>query len=113
MKYTNTNEEDKKQGFDPNAILEKLDALVLMVHGSFEAKPKLIDDFVEQNPECSKNSVEKKMKEFFVKDKRNDDPRQRYYIKDEVLVQLKERFPGGMENEELVAVSKSRLEPVL
>lgn len=47
LKQTNSNEEDKKQGFDPNAILEKLDALVLMVHGSFEAKPKLIDDFVE------------------------------------------------------------------
>jgi hypothetical protein len=53
------------------------------------------------------------MKEFFVKDKRNDDPKQRYYAKDEVLVQLKERFPGGLENEELVAVSKSRSEPIL
>ena len=53
------------------------------------------------------------MKEFFVKDRRNDDPKQRYYAKDEILLQLKERFPGGIENEELVAVSKSRSEPIL
>lgn len=53
------------------------------------------------------------MKEFFVKDKRNDDPKQRYYTKDEILVQLKERFPGGLENEELIAISKARAEPIL
>lgn len=68
-------EEEKKNGFDPNAINLKLSSLVRMVHGSFESKPKICDDFNEQNPECSKNSIEKKLKEFFVKDQRGEDPR--------------------------------------
>ena len=66
---------DESKGLDPNAINLKMVELVLMVHGSIESKPKLIDDFNEQHPECSKNSIEKKIKEAFVKDKRNDDPR--------------------------------------
>jgi hypothetical protein len=49
--------------------------LVKLVHGSFDSKSKLIDDFNEMNPECSKNSIERKIKEFFVKDKRGDDPK--------------------------------------
>ena len=68
-------DEEKKQGYDPNAINLKLKELVLMVHGNLESKPKLIDDFNDQNPECSKNSIEKKLKEGFVKDKRGHDPR--------------------------------------
>jgi hypothetical protein len=81
-------EEEKKNGFDPNAINLKLPQLVRMVHGSFEPKPKICDDFNEQNPDCSKNSIEKKLKEFFVKDKRGEDPRLRYYANDEILNQL-------------------------
>ena len=81
-------EEEKKNGFDPNAINLKLAQLVKMVHGSFEPKPKICDDFNEQNPECSKNSIEKKLKEFFVKDKRGGDPRLRYYANEEILNQL-------------------------
>ena len=46
---------DETKGFDPNAINLKIIDLVLMVHGSIESKPKLIDDFNEQHPECSKN----------------------------------------------------------
>ena len=41
--------------------------LVKLIHGSFDSKSKLIDDFNEMNPECSKNSIERKIKEFFVK----------------------------------------------
>ena len=67
--------EDKKQGFDPNAIMFKLPELVRMVHGSLESKPKLIDDFNEAHPECSKNSIERKLKECFTKDKRDRDPK--------------------------------------
>ena len=81
-------EEEKKNGFDPNAINLKLAQLVRMVHGSFESKPKICDDFNEQNPECSKNSIEKKLKEFFVKDKRGEDPKLRYYANEEILNQL-------------------------
>jgi hypothetical protein len=46
-----------------------------MVHGSFEPKHKISDDFNEKFPDCSKNSIEKKLKEFFYKDRRADDPR--------------------------------------
>lgn len=78
-------EEEKKNGFDPNAINLKLGSLIRMVYGSFEPKPKICDDFNEQNPECSRNSIEKKLKEFFIKDKRGEDPRLRYYANDEIL----------------------------
>lgn len=36
---------DESKGLDPNAINLKMVELVLMVHGSVESKPKLIDDF--------------------------------------------------------------------
>jgi hypothetical protein len=57
-----------------------------MIHGSFESKSKLIDDFNEMHPECSKNSIERKIKEYFIKDKRDDDPKQRYYSTEEILL---------------------------
>lgn len=94
-------EEEKKLGFDPNAINLKLPELVRMVHGSFEPKHKISDDFNEKHPECSKNSIEKKLKEFFCKDKRDQDPRQRYYANDFILSQLLTEFPGGLKNPEL------------
>lgn len=54
------------------------------------------------NPECSKNSIERKIKEFFIKDKRGDDPKQRFYANEEILMTLKDEFPGGSINEELL-----------
>jgi hypothetical protein len=45
----------------------------------------MIDDFNEAHPECSKNSIEKKIRECFIKDKRDQDPRQRYYATEEFL----------------------------
>ena len=60
--------EKKKNGFNPNSINFKLISLVRMVHGSFESKSKICDAFNAQNPECSKTSIEKKLKELFVKD---------------------------------------------
>lgn len=39
--------EDEKPSFDLNQNQEKLIALVRMVHGSLESKPKIIDDFNE------------------------------------------------------------------
>lgn len=73
-------ENNEKGGFDPNAILKKLREFVLFIHGSFELKQKLIDDFNAQNPECSKKSIEKRLKELFVRDKRERDPKIRYYF---------------------------------
>lgn len=90
---------DETKGFDPNAINLKMVELILMVHGSLESKPKIIDDFNEQNPECSKNSIEKKIKEAFIKDKRNDELRQRYWATDETLTMMQKEFPDGRNNQ--------------
>ena len=97
-------EESEEKKLDPNAIDLKLDALIQHVHGSLESKPKMIDDFNEANPECSKNSIEKKIRECFVKDKRDQDPRQRYYATDEFLTQ--QGFIAGTEKyEEIVEMA--------
>jgi len=106
-------QDEKKQGFDPNAINLKLVELVKYVHGSLDPKPKIIDDFNEQYPECSKNSIERKLKECFVKDKRDEDPRHRYYATDELLASLSEQFPNGKDNEELKALAQQRIQPIL
>lgn len=106
-------DEKKKTDFDPNAINLKMEQLVWMVHGSIDPKPKIIDDFNEQHPECSKNSIERKLKECFVKDKRGDDPRLRYYASDECLATIIEAFPNGKENEELVSLAQQRIQPIL
>lgn len=90
--------DEKKLGFDPNAINLKLIELCRYVHGSLDPKPKIIEDFNEQYPECSKNSIERKLKECFVKDKRDEDPRHRYYASDELINQLSESFPNGKDN---------------
>ena len=84
-----------------------------MVHGSLESKPKIIDEFNDQFPECSKNSIERKLKNGFVKDKRGDDPRYRYYATDDLLLQLSETFPGGKDNETLVSLAQERIQPFL
>ena len=98
----------KNSRSDPYAIFKKLDELILMVHGSFDSQEKLSHDFHVQNPECSKYSVCQKIKEFFIRVKRNDDSKYGYFIKDEVLNLLKNRFPDGLGNKELVAVMKAR-----
>ena len=105
--HSDDDEEEKKSGLDPNAINAKLSELVRMVHGSFEPKPKICDDFNEKNPECSKNSIERKLKEYFVKDKRGEDPRQRYYANEEIVSR------SGIDVAELNAIASERLEPLL
>ena len=106
-------DDDKKLGFDPNAINLVLPDLVRMVYGSFEPKHKIADDFNALHPECSKHSIEKKLKEYFSKDKRGEDPRQRYYANEEILSQLFTELPGGDANVELTAIAEKRLEPLL
>ena len=98
------NQEGDGEGkWDPNAINLKLSELVRLVHGNFESKATLIEEFVKVHTECSRNSVEKKIKELFVKDKRGSDPRQRYYTQEAALEgPLAELFPGGTANPELV-----------
>ena len=67
------------QKLNPKAIKNKITELIQMVHGSFESKQKIVEDFNSQNPECSKKSIEKKIKDLFIKDKKVEDPRSRWY----------------------------------
>lgn len=82
MQFNQNDNEDKKLGFDPNAINNKIVELVRFAHGSLESKVRVIEEFNEQHPECSKNQIERKLKESFDKDKRNNDPRYRIYASD-------------------------------
>jgi len=109
LKFTTDDDEDKKQGLDPYAINSRLADLVRFAHGSLEPKPKLIEDFNEKFPECSKNSVERKLKEYFVKDQRGEDPKQRYYASEDILKMLETDFPGGLANPELTELAKNRV----
>ena len=114
------NDQEQQEGegegkWDPNAINLKLPELVRLFHGNFESKVKLIEDFAEAHPECSRNSIEKKVKELFVKDKRDNDPKQRYYVLETAFESgpLAELFPGGLSNSELVELARSRAQPLL
>lgn len=71
-----------------NPINARLGELVKMMHGSFESKQKIIDDFNARFPECSKKSIEKKMRDLFEKDKKETDPRQRWYATESTLMDL-------------------------
>ena len=102
-------EEDGK--LDPNAINVLLPTLIRHVHGSLDSKTKLIEDFLEQHPECSRNSVFRKF-ELFAKEKRSNDIRQRYYVTQAAIEGLDD-FPNGLENEELIQLEKERLQPLL
>lgn len=66
----------------------KLFDLVKMMHGSFESKQKIIEDFHLKNPDCSKKSIERKTRDLFEKDKKTEDPRQRWYATESTLIEL-------------------------
>jgi hypothetical protein len=68
-------------------------ALCKAVHRSNESKSKLIQDFCEKSG-CSKNSVAKQMKEIAVKEKRDGDSSNTYYIKENVLKELDLNIPS-------------------
>jgi len=53
------------------------------------------------------------LKDCFVKDKRGEDPRLRYYVAEETLKSLEAEFPGGDSNSELKALAEERLRPLL
>ena len=74
----------EKRQVEPAAPAEdptkkKLLELVHMVHGSFESKQKIIDDFNAEHADCSKKSIERFLKECFVKDKKEQDFKPRWY----------------------------------
>lgn len=88
-------------------VLGKIKELILLMHGSFQSKQKLIDDFNTKYPECSKLSIEKKMKDLFVKEKQGDDPKARWYATESTLV-----VNGLEEDQSLKSLSEERLNVV-
>ena len=105
------NGEDKGNSankYNPKAINMKLVELVRMMHGSFESKQKIIEDFNAKNPECSKKSIEKKMRDMFEKDKKGEDPRQRWYATESTLIEL-----NLNDDEELKTMFSSRFQEVM
>lgn len=79
-----SDDDDKKDRMDPNAITKKIKEFILMVHGSYESKSKIIEDFANQHPECSKASLERKIREIASKDKVESQAKFRYLVKTEV-----------------------------
>ena len=106
------NEEENKAAKgavnNPNLINTKLVDLVKMMHGSFESKQKIIDDFNQRFPDCSKKSIERKMRDLFEKDKKGDDPRQRWYATESTLIEL-----NMQDDPELILMFNERLQVVL
>jgi hypothetical protein len=52
----------EEDGAEEPVIMKELASLVRHVHGSLEPKSKLIEDFSEKHPDCSRNAIEKKLK---------------------------------------------------
>ena len=111
VKEDNLGEGEKLQNSsskqNPKSINLKLADLVRQMHGSFESKPKLIEEFNLRNPECSKKSIERKMRELFEKDKKEADPRARWYATESTLIEL-----NLTEDQELKALFEERLRVV-
>ncbi|CAI2374825.1 unnamed protein product [Moneuplotes crassus] len=78
-------EDDKKDSADPNAIKKKMKEFILMVHGSYEAKFKLIEEFAKENPECSKASIERTIREVSSKEKEFSQSKFRYIVTQEAI----------------------------
>lgn len=89
----------------PNAINLRLPELVKMMHGSFESKSKIFEDFHQKFSECTKKSILLKMRELFEKDKKGQDPRQRWYATESTLIEN-----NLQDDEELKLLFKERLQ---
>lgn len=59
-----------------------------MLHGTFESKAKIIDDFNNEHPECSKASIERYIKEISSRQKSGENGKYRYIVDEEVIEQL-------------------------
>ncbi len=82
------NNEEPTAKYNPHAIKDHLKELVYMMHGSFEGKQKIADSFHLKFPDCSKKSIDKKMRDLFVKEKKTEDPKPRYYATESTLADL-------------------------
>ena len=103
-------EEDKtsSKANNPFSLKSRLVELVKMMHGSFESKQKIIDDFHARFPDCSKKSIERKIFELFEKEKKDSDPRQRWYATESTLNEL-----SLLNDPELTLVAEERLKVVV
>ena len=103
-------EEDKtsSKANNPFSLKSRLVELAKMMHGSFESKQKIIDDFHARFPDCSRKSIERKMFELFEKDKRHLDPKQRWYATESTLNEL-----NLLSDSELTLVAEERLKVVV
>ena len=99
-------EEDRKERMDPNAINSKLKEFVLMVHGSYESKSKIIEDFAVLHPECSKASIERKIREAASKEKEETQSKFRYLVNQQVITE------SGVDSEEVQRVCQERFKVV-
>lgn len=86
----NSDAEDKKERMDPNAINNKIKEFILMIHGSYEPKNKIIEMFAEQHSEWSKASIERKIREIASKEKEESQGKFRYLVQDKYIQELPE-----------------------
>lgn len=103
-------EEDKSssKANNPFSLKSRLVELVKMMHGSFESKLKIIDDFHVRFPDCTKKSIERKMIELFLKEKKDSDPKQRWYATESTLNEL-----NLLHDPDLSLVAEERLKVVV
>lgn len=93
---------------NPFSLKSRLVELAKLMHGSFESKQKIIDDFHARFPDCSKKSIERKMIELFVKEKKDLDPNKRWYATESTLNEL-----NLLNDPELTLVAEERLKVVV
>jgi hypothetical protein len=101
-----SDEDDKKERADPNAINEKIKQFIMMVHGSYESRSKLIEDFSTDHSECSKASIERKIKEIASKDKEESQSKFRYFVSQQAIDE------SGVDKTQLQSVFQTRFKEV-
>lgn len=76
-------EEEEEENKVVTVLEQKyLKDLVFLVHGSYENKQTLIETFINDHPDITKTSIEKKMKEIGQKIKINDEQKARFLVND-------------------------------
>jgi hypothetical protein len=85
---TQAEEEEEEKICNSYALEEKIKELVLFVHGSYDSKPTLIDNFNGKYPEVTKASIERKLKEISTKDKPDSEVKHRLFVHESFLKDL-------------------------
>eukprot|EP00828_Plagiopyla_frontata_P022038 TRINITY_DN28628_c0_g1_i2.p1 TRINITY_DN28628_c0_g1~~TRINITY_DN28628_c0_g1_i2.p1 ORF type:complete len:385 (-),score=100.69 TRINITY_DN28628_c0_g1_i2:153-1307(-) len=77
---------DKTEGLKNQETLKNL---VKLVHGSYDSQKNIINEFSVKNLDCSQRQIKLQLKKIAVKEKRNNEQNQRYYVLDETIKNLK------------------------